>query len=125
MEVTQLNKNLFLMILLMIFSILPMGCSTSTGNDDRGTVYKIFSSEPDWIRNGEPIEFEGELWYPRDTIDILTDDEVMPLGEYREVPFYLQKIDVRPFDRIYTKFGKNKFRVFEVKTQSDPSKKAF
>ncbi|MCC6758069.1 MAG: hypothetical protein IT395_00385 [Candidatus Omnitrophica bacterium] len=112
-------------ILITFLAVLSSGCSTSMTSDDDSMIYKMVNPEPDWIRNGEPIEFEGELWYPRDTIDILTDSEMLPLGEYRGIAFYLQKIDVRPYDRLYTKFGKNKFRVFEIKTQNDSSHRAF
>ncbi len=101
------------------------GCISSPVHDSTMMVYKVVSPEPPWIRNGEPIEFEGDLWYPRDTIDVLVDSEVLPLGEYRDVSFYLQKIDVRPYERIYTKFDANKFRVFEIKLPDDKSKKAF
>ena len=118
-------KRILLTISLMVLvSGINSGCVSSGGSDDV-MIYKIFSPEPEWIRNGEPIEFEGELWYPRDTIDVLTDSEVVPLEEYRSIPFYLQKIDVRPFDRLYTKFGKNKYRVFEIRSQNDTSNRAF
>lgn len=119
-------KNIILGIsLIVMLSTVQSGCVSTGGGDDGPMMYKVVTPEPDWIRNGEPIEFEGELWYPRDTIDILTDSEVTPLGEYREIAFFLQKTDVRPFEHLYTKFGKNKFRVFEVKTQNDTSQRAF
>jgi hypothetical protein len=117
-------KKYLLLIIFFLSLVLP-GCVSSSGNDDDLMIYKVLSPEPEWIRNGEPLEFEGELWYPRDTIDVLTDSEVIPLGEYREISFYLQRIDVRPFDRLYTKFGKNKYRVFETKSQNDSSHRAF
>ena len=75
--------------------------------------YPVQSTEPVWIRNGEPIEFEGELWYPMDGVETLLDAEVYILGEYRGVQFFVDKVDVRPYDRLYTKFGKNAFRYFE------------
>lgn len=115
-------------IAVCVISILPAlglaGCASSYGPGN-AVLYKPLNPEPDWIRNGEPIEFEGELWYPRDTLDILTDEEVSPLGTYRGVQYYLQKIDVKPYNRIYTKFGKNQFRVFESKSADDKSQRAF
>ena len=121
----MVKKILFGLGFIMSAVVFSSGCFSSAGHDTSMTLYKTISPEPQWIRNGEPIEFEGELWYPRDTIDILTDLEVMPLGQYRDVEFYLQMIDVRPYERIYIKFGENKFRVFETKSADDKSKKAF
>lgn len=118
-------KKFLMFGLMVLIAVAGSGCVSSSGGDGDVTMYKIFTPEPEWIRNGEPIEFESELWYPRDSIDILTDMEVLPLGEYRGIPFYLQKIDVRPFDRLYIKFGKNKYRVFEIKSQNDSSQRAF
>ena len=69
--------------------------------------------EAEWIRNGEPISFEGEMWYPKDTVETLLDSEVILLGEYRDVQFFVDKIDIRPFARLYTKFHEKRFRVFQ------------
>ncbi len=100
------------------------GCSLSGGNEGTVSTYKIVNPEPDWIRNGEPLQFESELWYPRDSIDILLDSEVVAVGEYRGIQLFVQTVDVRPYNRIYSKFGKNKFRVFETKTKNDQSRQA-
>src|SRR5437868_1518211 len=85
--------------------------------------FRIPQKEADWIIEGKPLEFEGELWYPRDAVDILLDSEVSLLGEYQGVQFFVEKIDVRPYDRLYTKFGRNKFRIFIKKAPDDKSKK--
>ncbi len=118
----KLLSTMGVMIVLVFFN---SGCFSLSGQNKSAMLYSVVSPEPEWIRNGEPIEFEGELWYPRDTVDILTDPEVLPLGKYRGIAFYLQTVDVRPYERIYTKFGKNKFRVFETKSSDDKSNKAF
>lgn len=68
--------------------------------------------EPQWIRSGEPIEFEGQLWHPVDDIEVLTDDEVLAVAEFREIKIFVEKVDVAPYARIYTKFGENKFRYY-------------
>lgn len=120
-----MKKTLLAVGLIILAAVSNSGCFSAAGHDTGMTVYQVITPEPAWIRNGEPIEFEGELWYPRDTVDILMDSEVIPLGEYRDVPFYLQTVDVRPYERIYTKFDNNKFRVFETKAPDDKSKKAF
>ncbi len=41
------------------------------------------------------------------------DSEVLLLGEYRNVQFFIDKIDVRPYARLYTKFANNQFRFFK------------
>jgi len=68
--------------------------------------------EASWLRSGEPIIFEDEAWYPTDDIENLLDDEVIFMGRYRDVPFYIEKRDVKPINRIYTKFDYHKYRVF-------------
>ncbi len=80
--------------------------------------YAIPQSEAQWIRDGEPIVFENEAWYPKDDVDVLTNQEVYLLGEYEGVQFFVEKADVRPYNRLYTKFGENRFRVF-VKQRHD------
>ena len=106
----------------MIFLFMCTGCfsmAKESGNIGQLQSYSVPAVEPEWIRNGEPIEFDGELWYPVDGIENFTDSEVYLMGEYRNVQFFADKIDVKPYDRIYTKFGKNKFRIFEIKEDHD------
>ena len=103
-------------ILIFCFSVLAMGCSTrGTFNGGQMEMYAIPEEEAEWIRNGDPIEFDGKLWYPQDGIENLLDSEVYLMGEYRGVQFFVEKIDVKPYDRIYTKFSRNHFRYFEEK----------
>lgn len=71
------------------------------------------AAEPVWVRNGEPIEFEGAPWFPTDDIENLLDNEVYQAGVYRETPFYIDRADVRPFERIYIRFARNKYRACE------------
>ena len=105
----------------LVFCFLLTGCTLHRGGGNEGQLqsFPFHTVEPSWIRNGEPIEFEGEMWYPQDGTETLLDSEVMYLGEYRGVQFFLDKVDVRPYDRLYTKFGKNKFRYFEKHTSHD------
>ncbi|MCA9400776.1 MAG: hypothetical protein KC713_04055 [Candidatus Omnitrophica bacterium] len=105
---------------LLIFSILLIvvslnGCSGTTGNIGQLQSYEFSTREADWIRNGEPIEFEDALWYPADGVEVLMDNEMILLGEYQGVQFFVEKMDVRPYERIYTKYGRNQFRFFEKK----------
>jgi len=78
-------------------------------------IFRVPDMEAEWIRNGKPIEFEGEFWYPQDAIEVLLDQEVYLVGEYKGVQFFIEKSDVRPYKAVFTKFDRNKFRVFRKK----------
>ncbi len=82
-------------------------------------VYPAPQIEADWIRSGEPIEFAGASWYPVDDVENLLDSEMLPQGTYRSVQFFVAKEDIMPHSRIYTKFGKHKYRVFEKSQKND------
>ena len=69
--------------------------------------------EAGWIRDGEPIDYDGNKWYPVNDYEVLDDSEVYQIAEYRGVQVFVEKIAVKPYDRIYTKFDKNKFRYYE------------
>lgn len=113
----------YLMGLLGLTLILVSGCSGMKGNDGNVTTYKIPVGEPEWIRNGEPLEYDGVLWYPMDSVDVLLDSEVILLGQCRDVDFFAQTVDVKPYNRLYTKFGRNKFRVYLQRSGDDQSQK--
>ena len=104
-------KLIFLSFLCFLF----VGCSPMKGNIGNMATYSFSFVEPEWLRDGEPIEFEKELWSPEDNFEVLLDSEVYLLGEYREIQFFAERIDVRPYNRLYTKFGQNKFRTFSKK----------
>ena len=107
------NKKFYV---LMIAGFLLTGClGAGQGNLGRVQIYKVPVVEAEWIRNGEPIEFEKEMWYPADGVENLLDPDVVQVQEYRGVEVFIEKIDVRPYDRLYTKFGSNQFRYFEKK----------
>ena len=94
-----------------------LGCS-QVGNDGLIQSFVTPTVESDWIRNGEPIEFEEVLWFPKDDVEVLLDTEVHLIGVSRVVEFFIDKEDVRPFNQLYTKFGRNKYRVFEKRSNS-------
>ena len=103
-----------MLLLTMLFS----GCQTTkSGKSGKLKTYAVSNAEAVWITNGEPIEFEGENWYPQDGIETLLDSEVRLIGEYRDVQFFVDQVDVRPYNRLYTKFGKNRFRYFVRRAQ--------
>jgi len=107
------------LIIIYFATLIFTGCQTPQGNAGRIHGYPYPSSEANWIRNGEPIEFEGKLWYPADGIETLLDPEVHIVSEYRGVQVFVDKVDVRPYNRLYTKFGTNKFRYFKKQLDSN------
>lgn len=109
-----MDKLGYLGSVMAIGMVLLTGC-VANGPVNRGNMptYPFANVEPEWIRNGEPVEFENELWYPQDGIESLTDSEVLLITEYRQMKVFIDKIDVRPYDRLYTKFGVNKYRYYE------------
>lgn len=116
-----MNKNGHLIFLSAVVIFLA-SCVTSTkGNDGNVQSYTAPMKEAPWIRSGEPIEFEDELWFPQDGVESLLDSEVIMLGEYKNVQVFVDRVDVRPYSRLYTKFGKNKFRYFKRKNGNDQS----
>jgi hypothetical protein len=102
--------------------MLLTGCSS--GSNHILSQYSAPQKEADWIIQGHPIEFEGELWYPQDNVDNFLDSEVALLGEYQGVQFFSEKVDVRPYERLYTKFGPNKFRAYTKRAAHDKGKKS-
>src|SRR5262245_28264189 len=86
--------------------IFLFGCSSIGGRDGVFSELRTPQKEADWIIEGKPIEYEGELWYPQDNVDILVDSELSLLGEYNGVQIFAEKVDVKPYDRLYTKFGR-------------------
>jgi hypothetical protein len=93
---------------------LECGC-VHMSMDNAGQVqsYPVAAVEAGWIRNGEPIEFDTHKWYPVNDYEILQDSEVYQVGEHKGVQVFVEKIAIKPYGRIYTKFDKNKFRYFE------------
>ena len=90
------------------------GCASMySGNNGQVQSYPAPVIEADWIRNGDPIEYNGSKWYPVNDYEILQDSEVFQITEYKGVQVFVEKIAIKPYERIYTKFDKNKFRYFE------------
>ena len=103
-----------IMPVLMFFCLISIaGCVLGQRADGPSIITATQLTEPLWIRNGEPIVFEAEDWFPTDEVENLLDSEVFQAGTYRDVPFFIEKTDVRPFDRVYTHFSQNRYRAFE------------
>ena len=100
--------------LLLVLTGLWGGCaSVNSGNNGQVQTYPVPAIEAVWIRDGDPIEYDGDRWYPVNDYEILQDSEVFRIGEYKGVQIFVEKIAVKPYERLYTKFDKNKFRYFE------------
>lgn len=113
----RLRRDFVLCLLSSVFCFLWLTGCRSSGNIGNVFNYPIPSVEAAWIRNGEPVEFEGELWFPADGVENFQDTEMFLAGEYKGIQFFVDRTDVRPYQRIYTKFDRNKFRFFEKRTR--------
>ena len=102
------------MVLCLMAVVVGGGCARLI-SDNSGQVqsYPAPVIEAGWIRAGQPIEFDGHKWYPVNDYEVLEDSEVYQVGEYKGVQVFVEKIAVKPYERIYTKFDKNKLRYFE------------
>ncbi len=89
------------------------GCARNSGNIGQLQSYPAPVIEASWVRNGEPIVFEGKSWFPVDDVEVLMDSEVFQIGEYKDVQIFVEKVDAKPYERIYTKFARGKYRYFE------------
>src|SRR3989338_6913457 len=101
---------------LSLFSaVFAAGCVNGHTGDNNGQLqsYLYPVVEAGWIRNGEPIEYGGQRWFSVNDVEILMDSEVAVIGEYKGTQIFVDKIDTKPYDRLYTKFAKNKFRYYE------------
>jgi hypothetical protein len=114
----QMIKNLMGAATIGLVFVLA-GCTHSKGgNAGHLQSYPAPVIEAGWIRNGDPIVYDGEKWFPVRDIENLTDPEVYQIGEYKGVQIFVDKIDIKPYQRIYTKFAKGKFRYF-VREKND------
>ena len=110
-------KNIYNNFFVTVFCVFIVGCANFQGGSQSLPKHPFSSMEADWIRNGEPIDFEGALWFPADDIEVLLDGEVYKVGEVDGIYIFVEKRDVRPYERLYTKFDKNQFRYFEKKNK--------
>ncbi len=99
----------------LLSAVFAAGCVNGRAGNNDGQLqsYPYPAVEAEWIRNGGSIEYEGQKWFPVNDVEILMDSEVAVIGEYKGLQIFADKIDTKPYDRIYTKFAKNKFRYYE------------
>jgi hypothetical protein len=112
-QVKNKQGRLFWGPLFLLIGFLGGCASVNSGNDGQVQSYPSPVIEAGWIRNGEPIEYDGNKWYPVNDYEVLQDSDVFQIAEYKGVQVFVEKIAVKPYQRLYTKFDKNKFRYFE------------
>lgn len=113
MNPVRFRSKIIFVGVLVFFVTAFFGCQETFKTPLKPKIYAIPEMEAEWIRKGEPLEFENELWYPMDSLENFQDQEMYYLGVYRDVEFFVEKADVLPYSWLYTKFGRNKFRPFE------------
>lgn len=105
-----MKANITVLFLVLNLALIA-GCKFPQSDNTLSVAAPL--DEPSWIRDGEPIEYGGDKWYPTREIERFMDNEVYKAGEYRGVVFFLDKADVKPFERLYTRFAKGRYRAFE------------
>jgi hypothetical protein len=103
----KLVKFLFAFSILISLGLI-LGCEVPTAY----TRAQFAVNEPPWIREGQPIIYNNQNWYPSEEVENFTDGEMEYVATYNDAPFYVEKRQVKPFNRIYTKFGYHKYRIF-------------
>ncbi len=109
------NKG-FIFIALMLCAIIFTGCATGSWSR-RSKDYAI--KEADWVREGKPIIYESKSWYPTEYIENHLDKEMEYIGEFQQLPFYVELRQIKPYNRVYTKFNYHKYRLFTLKEEDD------
>jgi len=112
-ESMTINRGVLLAGLLTLTGLWGGCASMNPNNDGQVQSYPPPVIEAGWIRNGDPIVYDGNKWYPINDYEVLRDAEVYQVTEYKGVQVFVEKIATKPYERIYTKFDKNKFRYFE------------
>lgn len=102
----------YMAVMALVLMMGLTGCHSvrSRSNDALNAAQWV---EPAWVRNAEPVEFEGQSWFPTDNVENLLEYEVYQAGVYRDRPFFIDRQDVRPFERIYIRFAPDKYRACE------------
>ncbi|PIW60519.1 MAG: hypothetical protein COW13_03740 [Candidatus Omnitrophica bacterium CG12_big_fil_rev_8_21_14_0_65_50_5] len=103
----------------MTLCLIVSGCLPTSKSVDVPQIYKTPAEEAQWIRKGEPLIYQDHKWYPSDATENFMDTEVIKLGEYQDAAFFASKEDVEPYDRLYTKFSRNRYRYYKLKSESD------
>ncbi len=108
-------KRMLMVLLLGIFT--AAGCFLPSRALDQHANMPAISLEPEWIRNGEPLEIEKTIWYPTDEVERLMEDEMVQIGVFRNVAVFIERVDVKPYARVYTRFDRSRYRSFEPRIE--------
>jgi hypothetical protein len=74
-------------------------------------------AEPDWIREGQPLVYEGANWLPQRRSEVFAESDLEQVGEYRGVPFFAERADLKPYATLYTTLGPYEYRAFKKERQ--------
>ena len=90
-------------IFLVISAVLLAGC-VSPGKKEL--------VEARWITEGESLQYEGNNWLPQRRFEVFAPKDLLKVAEYRGVPVYAEKVDIKPYRALYTKMGEYEYRLF-------------
>lgn len=99
----------FKRISVLFLAVALSGCIAGSAGR-RNIDYAI--KEAGWIKEGKPIIHDDKSWYATEYIENHLDNEMEYVGEFQSVPFYVERRQIKPYNRIYTKFDYHKYRVF-------------
>ncbi len=98
---------------MLVLMTMTSGCAMPKRTMESGFDASFRATEPAWIREGEAIEIEMNTWVPTDEVERLLDSEMIPIGQYRETVVFIERVDVKPYARMYTRYERGRYRVFE------------
>lgn len=107
------NKKVFVLLGLVF---IAAGCAANS-QFSPGKDYA--AKEAAWIKDGKPILYDNKSWYPTEFIENHLDKEMEYIDSFQKVPFYVERRQIRPYDRLYTKFDYHKYRMFLEKKSYD------
>lgn len=106
------NIRFFIIFILLFFISSLLGCVAGSSSRRYGD-YAM--KEADWIKEGRPLINKNNKWYPTEYIENHLDSEMEYVGEFQQVSFYVERRQIKPYNRIYTKFEYHKYRRFTKK----------
>ncbi|MEW6008659.1 MAG: hypothetical protein AB1629_03400 [Candidatus Omnitrophota bacterium] len=106
-------------ILVLFLAIVLAGCAGSYAAR-RNIDYAI--KEAEWIKDGKPLIYDNKSWYATEFIENHLDNEMEYVGEFQNAPFYVERRQIKPYNRIYTKFDYHKYRLFLERKPTDYDK---
>lgn len=114
-NITHSPKGLWLAVAAVAILGGLTGCIPLSRPDDIPQMYAVPDQEAAWILAGEPIVFQDKSWFPADATEAFLDKEMRKLGQYKGVDFFVSREDVEPYERLFTKFDRNRYRYYQLR----------